>query len=100
MFTIIAKNSHNVAPIVFAAFCLGCPYNALPVSFAKEEIEHMLAITRPRLVFCDVAAYGKMGECLAKCGIEAKIITIDGKIDGCEHVDELFVESALEHSFR
>lgn len=100
VFGIMAKNSHNVAPVIFAAYCLGCPYNSLATSFVKEEMKHMLNITKPSLIFCDVEAYEKMVESLAECEIEAKIITMNGKIDGCEQIEELFVETGLESMFR
>lgn len=85
---------------MFAAYCLGCPYNALALSFAKDEVKHMLGITKPCLVFCDVEVYDKMVECLAECELDAKIITMNGKITTGDHVDELFVETGLESTFR
>lgn len=95
-----AKNSHNLAPVVFAAYCLGCPVNALATSFVKTEVVHMFTITKPSVVFCDVEEHEKMVESLQGCGIEAKIITMNGKIDGCEQVEDLLVETGLESTFR
>lgn len=100
VFGIIASRSHNLAPIIYASFCLGCPYNTLAVSFAKEEIKHMLNITKPRLVFCDVEAYDKLAESLEECHLEAKIITMNGKIGGCEQIEDLLAETVLESTFR
>lgn len=60
----------------------------------------MLNISKPCLIFCDVEAYDKIVACLEECGIEAKIITMNGKVDGCEQVDDLFVETGLESTFK
>lgn len=99
MFGIMAKRSHNIVPIMFAAYCLGCPYNALSPSYEKLEVRHMLSITRPSVVFCDVDKYEQMVACLADSGVEAKIITMDGKVDECEQVEDLFVETGSESTF-
>lgn len=100
VFGVVARNSHNLAPIVFAAYCMGCPVNALAVAFAKEEIVHMLNITKPCVIFCDVDVYDKLVESLRESGIDAKIITMNGRIVSCEHVDDLLVETGLEATFR
>lgn len=79
---------------------MGCPVNALSTTFVAFEIVHMLKITKPSLVFCDVQEYEKMVECLAECGNEAAIITINGKIESCEHIEDLLVATGLESTFQ
>lgn len=97
---VIATNTDYLAPIVGASYCTGCPINALATSFVKDEIKHMFGITKPSVVFCDVEVYDRLIESLAECGVQAKIITMNGKIYGCEEVEDLFVETGLESTFR
>lgn len=79
---------------------MGCPVNALAVAFVKEEISHMLNITKPSVIFCDVEVYDKLVESLQEVGIDVKIITMNGRIASCEHVDDLLVETGFESTFR
>lgn len=99
VFTIVAKNSENLAPIVFASFCIGCPINPLATSFGKVEIKHMLNVTKPSLVFCDADIHDKVLQCLLEVGNGAKIITFNGKVGDSEQVEDLFVKSAAEFTF-
>lgn len=99
VFTIVARNSENLAPVVFAAFCIGCPINVLDTSFGKNEIKHMLGITKPSLVFCDADVHDKMKECLKELDNDAKIITFDGKVGSADQVDDLLKEAEAESTF-
>lgn len=92
VFTLIARNSHHVAPITFASLAIGCPINALDPSFGKTEIIHMMKITKPVLVFCDVACYELVDESLKELGNEAKIYTFGGSIGRSEPVENWFKE--------
>ncbi|XP_053668453.1 probable 4-coumarate--CoA ligase 1 [Anopheles marshallii] len=53
---LIARNSDNVAPIVFGCFLAGVTLNTLDPSFGLEEVEHLLRLTRPRTVIGDCDA--------------------------------------------
>lgn len=100
VFTIMGQNTTNMAPTLFAAYCMGCPVNTLAMSYVKEDIVHMLNITKPSLVLCDVQAYDRMVESLKECAIDVPIITIDGKVGSGEQVDDLLVANGLESTFR
>lgn len=95
----MARNSENLAPLVLAAFCLGCPANAFDTSLGKNEIKHMLNIVRPSLVFCDVDVHDLLVECLGELRISAKVITLGGKVGSSEQVEDLLVESEFESSY-
>lgn len=99
IFGFVAKNSHHLAPIVFASFCLGCPINTLDPSFGKVEILHMLNITKPRLMFCDAESYSLVSECLKELKNEAKVFTFGGQTGNSETVESLFIETGAENSF-
>lgn len=99
VFTVMAKNSEHLASIVIAAFCIGCPISPLATSFGKNEIIHMLNITKPSLIFCDVDCHDRLVESLQAVGNPAKIITFNGKVGESEHVEDLFVATGTESSF-
>ncbi|XP_031639321.1 4-coumarate--CoA ligase 1-like [Contarinia nasturtii] len=95
----MAKNSHNVAPIVFASISIGCPVNTLDPTFGKVELIHMLSITKPALMFCDVEAYDLVKECLTEMGNGAKIFTFGGSKDGSKPVEDLLSKTENEDDF-
>lgn len=95
----MAKNSHNVAPILFASWFLGCPINAMDVSFGVKETVHMMSITQPRVIFCDASFYEKVRESVNELGLEAEIITIGGQCGDSEPLENLMVENGDESNF-
>lgn len=99
VFGLIAKNSQNVAPIAFASFAIGCPINSLDPSFGKTEFMHMLKITKPVLVFCDVSCYEILSECLTELESDARIFTFGGSFGRSEPVENLFKETQREETF-
>lgn len=99
IFSIIAKNSHYVTPIAFASICMGCPINTLDTSFSKAEIMHMLSITKPKLMFCDVDRYDLVRECLNELENEATVFTFSGQTNESIPVETLFEESTEEDCF-
>lgn len=99
VFGMIAANSHHVAPIFFASISNGCKINPLDPSFGKTEIIHMLGITKPVVMFCDIACYDLLNECLIELKNKAKVFTFGGQIGQSEPVENLFEETHKEHEF-
>lgn len=99
VFGIVAGNDYHLAPIVYAALCLGCTINALDMSLGKFEMVHLLKMTKPRLMFCDVAAYNLVSESLQILGNFAKIYTFGGQTKNSEPVENLFKETGKEQYF-
>lgn len=100
VFMIIGKNSHQVAPITFASIAIGCPINALDLSFRKTEVIHMMKITQPKIVFCDCAYYELIDTCLRELGNNAQIFSFGGVVGRSQSVDNLFNETHKESFFR
>lgn len=96
---LIANNSHHVTPIVFASMCLGCPLNTMDASFGKSELIHMLKLTKPTLIFCDIEAYDSAIESLNEIKNNAKVFTFGGSKAGSEPIENLFVETGIENEF-
>lgn len=99
VFSIIAKNSHHVAPVVFASFCLGCPVNTLSTEFGKAEIKHLLGTTNPKLIFCDTNVYDLVSHCLEELENNASFYTFGGVFNGSNRVEDLFLETNNELEF-
>lgn len=99
VFAIIARNSHDLAPIVFASIAIGCPVNALDPSFGKTELIHMLNLMKPVLIFCDTDCYELIHECLTELGNAAKIFTFGEVVGRSEPVESLFEETFKEDQF-
>lgn len=99
IFGLMAENSHHVAPICFAAFCLGCPINGFYTTYDKSEMLHMLNITRPKLMFCDLNVYDLVETCLEELKINARIFTFGGSVGKSIPVEELFMTTHNETNF-
>lgn len=99
IFGIVAKNSHYVAPIVYASLCIGCPVNTLDPTFSKSELMHMLSITRPKVMFCDANIYDLVQECLNNLENYVKIFTFSGQSGDSIPVEDLFGEVEGENTF-
>lgn len=98
---IIGINSLNepyLAPIIFAALCLGIPVNPL-YSKWKPDIIEMFTSTDPAIIFCEIEKYDITVECLTEMKLEAKIFTLNGLKGDSEAVENLFVETGMEDEF-
>lgn len=68
-------------------------------SFARTEIKHMLSITTPTAMFCDVKIYDVVKECLTGLGNDAHIFTFGGRSGDSEPVESLFEAVGSELDF-
>lgn len=96
---LMVKNSDFVAPTFFGAIATGCPISPLDPSFKKPELIHLLGITKPVLIFCDVACYDLLSECLTELKNTGKIFTFGGQRGTSEPIENLFKETRHEHNF-
>lgn len=99
IFGFIARNSANVAPIVFGSLFNGCPLNTMDPNFGKVELIHMLKTTKPCLMFCDLINYELVAECLKEVGLNSSIFTFDGQKGDSKSVDNLFAAVDNENDF-
>lgn len=99
MFTIIARNNENLAPIVFAAMSIGCPVNTLDPSFSVFEVTHMLRITQPKLIFCEYDKLPIVRKSVSELNSDAMIFTFDKETEYSRCVDELMMETGIEDTF-
>lgn len=99
IFGFIARNSANVALIVFASLFNGCPLNTMDPNFGKVELIHMLKTTKPCLMFCDLEIYDLVAECLKDLELRSCIFTFGGQTGDSKSVDSLFDEIGDENQF-
>lgn len=92
-------NSENVAPIMFASFCIGCSIAALHTTIDKIEIVRIWRKMKPALIFCDVGAYALVEECMKRLDEPIKVFTFGGKIGDSEPVESLFVDNGMDENF-
>lgn len=99
VFGFMVGNIQNLSPIVFAAFCLGCPINALDPAHDKSQVVHMFGITKPKVIFCEEACFDTLKSGLDELGSKAKVFIFDGNRDNTACVDGLFLETGSESEF-
>lgn len=88
-----------VAPVIYAAFCMGCPVNTLSPAFGKADMVHVLKITKPKVMFCSVERNVFVSECLKEVNNDAKLFTFGGKAGDSDSVENLFAETGIEQHF-
>lgn len=87
---IIASNSENLAPVVFACFTLGLPVNTLTPMLVESDITHMYSKTKPKIIFCDSNIISTVQSAIGKMGIDPEIYTFLDKVDGRKFVNDIF----------
>lgn len=97
---VIAKNSENLAPIIFAAFSIGLIINTLDPTFESVEITHMLNITKPSLVFGDRDNLETVQRSLSELNLNVPLYTFGGATHFSRSIDDLLVETNAENSFQ
>lgn len=93
-------NLADLPPLILGAICLGCPVVPSVVSTSQSECEYFINMTKPEFAICQTMFYPMLKDSFKNVGIDAKIFTVDGQIDGsistkpfCEPVDN---ESSFE----
>lgn len=91
--------SSDVAPIIFASLCLGCPISVIDSSFTKSKVKSIISISKPKIFFCDINVHGLLEASLKDLKITAKIYTFDGQRGDSISIDTLFAETNNETNF-
>lgn len=85
----IAKNSENLAPVVFACFALGLPVHVLSSMMNEHDIISMYSKTKPKIIFCDVDFVNTLQTAVNKMFLSPVINTLINKLDGYNFVDDV-----------
>lgn len=96
---IVATNSDNLVPVVFACFTLGLPINTLAPVMIESDIIVTYSNTKPKIIFCDANIIEKVKSAMEKIKVIPKIITLINKIKGHDFVDDLLECDFNENDF-
>lgn len=99
VFSIMSKNNHDLAPVVIALLFLGYPFQTLDPSFTETETTHLLARTKPTVVFSDLESYDVVERSLRSLENEAEVYTFGAQIGRSRLVEDLFAETGREAEF-
>lgn len=96
---LMVENVPHLSPIIFAAYSIGCPINALSTSVAKADVMRMYGLTDPSVIICDIKVYDLVKECLTELRKNATIFTFNGTKNDSISVETLFERTDHEESF-
>ncbi|XP_031628671.1 4-coumarate--CoA ligase-like 7 [Contarinia nasturtii] len=97
--SIISRNHHNLTPLLYAAICIGSPVSPLDVVTVKDGISLILQRVRPTFIFCDSDVLQTIKETTTDIGLNTKLFTVNGSLNGFDSIDSLMVETGTEDSF-
>ena len=93
---LIAANTENLAPVVFACLALGLPFNTLATVMIESDIVHMYSRTKPKIIFCDGNIVEIVKAANEKLEKKAKIYTLVGKVDGFKFVNDIIAATEID----
>jgi 4-coumarate--CoA ligase len=91
---VVAANTENLAPLVFACFLMGYPVNPLAPIMVESDIVQMYSKTRPIIIFCDSNNVETVQAAVTEMKSGAEIFTITEKVDGYRCVTEILESTA------
>jgi 4-coumarate--CoA ligase len=97
---IVATNSDNLTPVMFACFTLGLPINTLAPVMIESDIIQMYSKTKPKIIFCDSDIIGTVQNTVDRMDLDASIYTLVEKVEGYQFVDDILNEDFNEEDFK
>ncbi|KAL7012683.1 hypothetical protein ACKWTF_014983 [Chironomus riparius] len=85
----IVSNHENLAPLMFGCFTIGVAVNPLAIIMNEGDIGFMWEKTKPKIVFSDANIVKLVKNALEKIGSDAKIYTMDVKVDGFGFIGDI-----------
>lgn len=86
---IIARNHHNLTPLMFAALCVGAPISPLDIGTVQDGISPILRRLEPLLIFCDADVLIDVKNICSTLALNVKLFTVNGCADGFDSIDTL-----------
>ncbi|KAG4065349.1 hypothetical protein HA402_012294 [Bradysia odoriphaga] len=97
---IVCKNTSYVAPLILGGFLAGTPVSTVDPTYRANEIDHVFSLTKPKIVFCDKDNLSEVKEGLRQCDIVCKVLTVDERVAGHDHLFDLYDSSDANAEFR
>jgi long-subunit acyl-CoA synthetase (AMP-forming) len=86
---VMATNSENLAPVVFACLTLGLPLNFLAPVMTENDVIYMFSKTKPKVIFSDANLITTVMNSTTKIDSKVTIITLQEKVECFEFVDDI-----------
>lgn len=86
---IMATNTENVAPVLFACFTLGVPVNTLAPIMTESDIVYKYSKTKPKVIFCDSNIIETVQKAVDEMNFNPLIYTFMEKVDGFAFVADI-----------
>lgn len=93
---IVAVNSENLPPVIFACFTLGLPINPLSPIMNEADMVQMFSNTKPKVIFCDADNLKVVQNAVHEMESDAKIMTVMEKVNDYDCVAEVLKEMDRE----
>ncbi|XP_063700488.1 probable 4-coumarate--CoA ligase 1 [Culicoides brevitarsis] len=76
--SIVAKNNPEVSSVAFGCLFNGCSVNPMDVSFAQIDFDHMIGLTKPKIIFAERSVIDKIRKSITKLGLSSRIFCFTG----------------------
>jgi 4-coumarate--CoA ligase len=96
---VMAANSENLAPVVFACLTLGMPVNPLATLMTENDVIFMYSKTKPKIIFCDASVVKTVQNAVDKISTKPEIYTLMERVEGYKFVDNLLNVELNEDDF-
>ncbi|XP_063702831.1 probable 4-coumarate--CoA ligase 1 [Culicoides brevitarsis] len=71
--SIVSKNNPEVSSVAFGCIFNGCIINSLDVFLAQIDFDHMIGMTKPKVLFAEVEVIEKVQKAIEKCKLDTKV---------------------------
>ncbi|EDW74649.1 uncharacterized protein Dwil_GK15796 [Drosophila willistoni] len=95
---LISRTNTYQTAVACACFYNTTPFHAISSHFNTDTLQHILSITKPKVIFCEVGDYERIKD--ASSSWERELVTLDGKIQDVVYVEELLEPTKTEMFFQ
>uniref|UniRef100_A0A1Q3EVD5 Putative acyl-coa synthetase n=1 Tax=Culex tarsalis TaxID=7177 RepID=A0A1Q3EVD5_CULTA len=100
MVAMACANSDGVASMVLALLFNGMPVHMLAPNYGVDDLRHMMAITQPKLIFCDESNYDSVAEAAEQAVKNQPLVyAFECDLGGIKKAEDLFKETKHEVEF-
>lgn len=85
---IIASNSDDLAPTVFACLTLGLPISSLSPAMSESEMIFVYSNTKPKLIFCDADIVKKVEAVVRELPTDCLLFTLSRKVENFKFIED------------
>lgn len=96
---LVALNTDELAPVIFACLTLGLPINSLVPTLSESEMIYVYSNTKPKLIFCDADVVQKMEAVVKELPTDCVIFTLDKKVVNFGFVGDISASNSCSERF-